>query len=62
MNNYNRGGGAGRPQQHMNNDHYQGGRNFNDGYNQNHQGRDFDRNRGNNNRPAGNNFNGKYIQ
>lgn len=57
MNNFNRSGG--RPQQ-MNNDHYQGGRNYNDGYNQNNQGREgFDRNRGNINR-SGNSFEGEF--
>lgn len=44
----------------MNNDNYQGGRNYNDGYNQNNHGREgFDRNRGNNNR-SGNSFDGKF--
>lgn len=59
MTNYNRGGTGARPQQQLN-DHYQGGRNYNDGYNQNHMARDFDRNRGNNNRSTGNSFNGTF--
>lgn len=69
MNNYNRGG---RPQQNLNNE-YRGGndRYNNDGYNQNHHGRDgrdgrdgreFNRDgRGNSSRPAGNNFHGMKI-